>query len=271
MPDRRKVFRFLCSEIPFFEGDGKKVKEEKYLIDNYGRIIETVRVLNGHLKPNGRLLDLGIYPGHIALILGKKMGIRVFGVALTTSEVFEKKMKRNQINIIKSDLDRQEIPFDDGTFDVVLCSEVIEHVIYPEQLLAEIRHVLGPGGMLVLTVPLEKQGSYNSLRDIPLEDLAKLDYAVLKQRYHVKNDHLTFFTEDKIMSMLQFGGFVVVAKEYTYDYEPRSVVHSIMVSILHRLPFGAVHNLTRIFYKKTKQVHHLVVKATLDKEQNTVT
>lgn len=153
LKDRRKFVRFLRSEIPFFEGNEKKMNEEKYIIDNYGRIIETVRVLNGHLKPNGRLLDLGVYPGHIALILGKKMGIRVFGVALTTSEVFEKKMKRNQINIIKSDLDRQEIPFDDGTFDVVLCSEVIEHLDSPSHLLREAFRVLVDNGFLILTTP----------------------------------------------------------------------------------------------------------------------
>lgn len=153
LKDRRKFVRFLRSETPFFEGNEKKMNEEKYIIDNYGRIIETVRVLNGHLKPNGRLLDLGVYPGHIALILGKKMGIRVFGVALTTSEVFEKKMKRNQINIIKSDLDRQEIPFDDGTFDVVLCSEVIEHLDSPSHLLREAFRVLVDNGFLILTTP----------------------------------------------------------------------------------------------------------------------
>lgn len=153
LKDRRKFFRFLSSEIPFFEGNEKKMDEEKYIIDNYGRIIETVRVLNGHLKPNGRLLDLGIYPGHIALIVGKKMGMRVFGVALTTSKVFEKKMKRNQINIIKSDLDRQEIPFDDGTFQVVLCSEVIEHLDSPSHLLREAFRVLVDNGILILTTP----------------------------------------------------------------------------------------------------------------------
>ena len=212
-----------------------------------------------------RVLDVGCGDGNISRELLEIVDI-------TGVDIAPKRVSRActlGIKVVCADVLR--LPFVKGSFDCAICSEVIEHVIYPEQLLAEIRHVLGPGGMLVLTVPLEKQGSYNSLRDIPLEDLAKLDYAVLKQRYHVKNDHLTFFTEDKIMSMLQFGGFVVVAKEYTYDYEPRSVVHSIMVSILHRLPFGAVHNLTRIFYKKTKQVHHLVVKATLDKEQKTVT
>jgi len=151
--DRRKFFRFLYSEIPFFENDGKKISEEKYIVDNYGRIIETVRVLDRYLKPNGRLLDLGIYPGHIALILAKKMDIRVFGVALTTSGVFENKMKKNRIHIVKSDLDRQDISFDDRTFRAVLCSEIIEHLDSPSRLIREAHRILVDNGMLILTTP----------------------------------------------------------------------------------------------------------------------
>lgn len=151
--DRRKFFRFLYSEIPFFEGDGKKVKEEKYLIDNYGRIVETVRILNRYLKANDKLLDLGIYPGHIALILAKKMNVRVFGVAMTASEVFEKKMKDNNIHIVKSDLDRQSLSFDDQTFQTVLCSEVIEHLDSPSRLMREAYRILANNGFLILTTP----------------------------------------------------------------------------------------------------------------------
>ena len=153
LTDRSKFFQFLCSEIPFFEGDGQKSDEEKYIIDNYGRIVETVRILNRYLKPNDRLLDLGIYPGHIGLTLAKKMNVHVFGVALTTSEVFENKMKKNQIDIIKLDLDRQDISFSDETFQVVLCSEIIEHLDSPSHLMREAYRILVDTGILVVTTP----------------------------------------------------------------------------------------------------------------------
>ena len=153
LKDKTGFFRYICSEIPFFEGDGKKVKEEKYLIDNYGRIVETVRILNRYLKVNDKLLDLGIYPGHIALILTKKMNVRVFGVAMTASEVFEKKMKDNNIHIVKSDLDRQGLSFDDQTFQTVLCSEVIEHLDSPSRLMREAYRILANNGFLILTTP----------------------------------------------------------------------------------------------------------------------
>lgn len=49
--------------------------------------------------------------------------------------------------------DLTALPLDDDTFDVVLCTEVLEHVGEPQAALGEIARVLRPGGRLLLTVP----------------------------------------------------------------------------------------------------------------------
>jgi predicted SAM-dependent methyltransferase len=46
------------------------------------------------------------------------------------------------------------IPVPDGTFDVVLCTEVLEHVPEPIRALGELARILKPGGTLMLTAPL---------------------------------------------------------------------------------------------------------------------
>ena len=46
-----------------------------------------------------------------------------------------------------------ELPFSDGTFEAVLCTQVLEHVTEPQQVLKEIRRALKPGGRLFLTAP----------------------------------------------------------------------------------------------------------------------
>ena len=51
--------------------------------------------------------------------------------------------------------DGQALSFADGSFDAVVCLEVIEHVGEPRRLLAEIVRVLRPGGRSVLTCPSE--------------------------------------------------------------------------------------------------------------------
>jgi SAM-dependent methyltransferase len=47
-----------------------------------------------------------------------------------------------------------EIPVADGAYDAVLCTQVLEHVPNPQEVLDEIWRVLRPGGALYMTVPL---------------------------------------------------------------------------------------------------------------------
>lgn len=45
------------------------------------------------------------------------------------------------------------LPFADASFDLVWCSEVIEHLKSPPRFLQEVRRILKPGGSAILTTP----------------------------------------------------------------------------------------------------------------------
>lgn len=49
--------------------------------------------------------------------------------------------------------DGENIPFQDDEFDLVLCTEVLEHAIAPDKIMMEMRRVLKFGGILIVTVP----------------------------------------------------------------------------------------------------------------------
>lgn len=49
--------------------------------------------------------------------------------------------------------DIEAMPFADASFGTVICTEVLEHVPYPDQALREIGRVLRPGGTLIGSVP----------------------------------------------------------------------------------------------------------------------
>jgi len=50
--------------------------------------------------------------------------------------------------------DAASVPAADGSFDAILCSEVLEHYPAPIDLLREFARLLAPGGKLILTAPL---------------------------------------------------------------------------------------------------------------------
>ncbi len=49
--------------------------------------------------------------------------------------------------------DAVSVPVEDGTFDAVICAELLEHVLRPVDVLCEACRLLKPGGVLLLTAP----------------------------------------------------------------------------------------------------------------------
>lgn len=61
----------------------------------------------------------------------------------------------------------ERLPFRDAAFDAVLCTQVLEHVEWPRECVAELHRVLRPGGTLYLTVPMaqaEHQAPFDFFR-----------------------------------------------------------------------------------------------------------
>lgn len=55
-------------------------------------------------------------------------------------------------NVLKHDLNKP-LPFDNESFDMVVATEIIEHIFDTDTLLHEINRILVPGGRLILTTP----------------------------------------------------------------------------------------------------------------------
>ena len=51
--------------------------------------------------------------------------------------------------------DIANLPYESASLDLIIASEVIEHLPEPEQVIKEIARVLRPGGKLILTMPVE--------------------------------------------------------------------------------------------------------------------
>jgi SAM-dependent methyltransferase len=63
--------------------------------------------------------------------------------------------------------DGHDLPFDDATFDAVVCQAVLEHVLDPPRVVAEMHRVLRPTGLLYAEIPFMQQvheGAYDLTR-----------------------------------------------------------------------------------------------------------
>jgi methionine biosynthesis protein MetW len=98
--------------------------------------------------PGRRVLDLGCRDGALSVAYlddNEVVGVDVDREALAHAEARGLKTEW-------ADLD-ERLAFEDGSFDVVVAGEVLEHIRSPQQLIEESRRVLRPGGTLVGSTP----------------------------------------------------------------------------------------------------------------------
>jgi ubiquinone/menaquinone biosynthesis C-methylase UbiE len=103
-----------------------------------------------HLK----VLDAGCGEGHLIQRLSQAestneyYGVDVTGIAL------ERARARCPFARFKK-MDISALKFEDGYFDVITITEVLEHIIEYESAILELRRVLKPSGVIIITFPNE--------------------------------------------------------------------------------------------------------------------
>lgn len=92
------------------------------------------------------------------------------------------------------------LPFSDGSFDLVVCYESIEHVSDPERALDEARRVLRPGGVLVVSSPnrgVYPAGNPHHLHELSSEELeGSLRRRFVNVAMYRQQTHLAAFLSD---------------------------------------------------------------------------
>ena len=104
------------------------------------------------IGPNGKLLDIGCGPGHLAAHLSRKFpNLECTGLDLNDAMLgIAKRRFRGtpRLGFVKGDV--ESLPFGDGCVNMVVSSLSLHHWSNPEGGLKEMRRVLAEGGRLVL-------------------------------------------------------------------------------------------------------------------------
>jgi SAM-dependent methyltransferase len=125
----------------------------------------------------------------------------------------------------RSYADFQKLHYEDGSFDVVIASDVFEHVRQDEAGYREINRVLKPGGILILTVPYDHHRQETVQR---VDTSGEEDVHLLEPEFHGGGGHtLTYRNYGRdLLSLLHRCGFAVghLEKEIPWLGIPRQSI-----------------------------------------------
>ena len=128
----------------------KNINKDLYAYDNYARFKEIYDFMLNNIGSNNKICDLGCGDGSLGELLIKKNN-SVFGVDDVAYQV--NIAKKKGINAFVADLNKDNLQFDDNTFDTVIATEVIEHLLNPDNLLNEAYRILKDNGIFIITTP----------------------------------------------------------------------------------------------------------------------
>ena len=188
------------------------------------------QLISEEISKRDRILDLGCAEGPYAHIFTDE--IESYGF-----DGCSKRLLLNENNALNKGYNALiignglKLPFADASFDIVICTEVIEHVTETRQLITEINRVLKKGGKLIVSTPnlvslgnrigmvFGKGLNFNTfgfLRNgfYPLTpwregEITGKQCSFMSIRYPEQPLHVRFFTFESLMKFLNKCGFKV--------------------------------------------------------------
>ncbi len=149
------------------------------------------------IRPGDRVLDAGCGNGRHTCEIFRTLGADVVGVDLNREDLIKtafvlERLDGNGASWAVSQADATRLPFRDNAFDVVICSEVLEHIPANRAAIAELVRVLKPGKNMVVSVP----------RFLP----ERICWALSSDYHNEPGGHIRIYTKRELLSLLEDAG-----------------------------------------------------------------
>lgn len=187
-----------------------------------------------------RVLEIGTTPGTFTAIM-RQAGYEVAGVDLFP-EQRASLWQRLGVEVRYCNLDESPLPYESESFDVVVFSEVIEHLAgSPLPALGQMARVLKPGGRLVLSTPNQfyLKSRLKTLFDVvfgrPFESFHEFTRAMGlagPQRYY---NHSRLYTMQELRWLVEQAGMQVAALRYGDAWERVGIEKGRLLKAPHRV------------------------------------
>lgn len=125
--------------------DYNNSSDGKFVEGMYDVLIEEIEK-----SESGKILDVGCGNGNLFTLLPENK-YELYGVDFSQNMIIEAKSKCR--NATFSVADAEMLPFDDDSFDIVVCNASFHHYIHPDRVLEEMHRVLKDGGKLLIGDP----------------------------------------------------------------------------------------------------------------------
>ena len=128
-------------------------------------------------------------------------------IAYTSIDLFPEMFP--EVSCIKADVTK--LPFEDGTFDVIISNHVLEHIPEEQKCLAEFQRVLAPQGRAFLTFPVDL--------NLPetLEDPA-IQTSEERLKYYGQADHVRLYGQDAEKRLGEFFRVQIITADAFIPY-----------------------------------------------------
>jgi|ERR1017187_8360262 2-polyprenyl-3-methyl-5-hydroxy-6-metoxy-1,4-benzoquinol methylase len=164
-------------------------------------LLAPVKKLVQSLGNKGPVLDLGCGNGSLSHELSK-LGFEVYGVDRSDSgiQIAREAFPQVQFSLGDVEEDLSPDPFQAGSFDVVVSTEVVEHLYRPRQLIQNAFRLLKPSGHFIVSTPY-----HGWFKNVVLALSGKMDnhFTALWDGGHIK-----FWSRETLSGLLTEKGFM---------------------------------------------------------------